>query len=62
MNRISTRVVLDEMLQHKTEEFKAKLYRNVYRLRELMFDTEDISIETLALLILLEEINEKESV
>lgn len=62
MDRISIRFVLDEMLHHKTEEFKTKVYRNLDRLRDIMFDREDISIETLALIILLEEINEKKSV
>jgi hypothetical protein len=62
MDRISSRFILDEMLQHKTEDFKTKVYRNVDRLRDIMFDKEDISIKTLALIILLEEINEKKSV
>lgn len=62
MDRISIRFILDEMLHHKSEAFKTEVYKKVDRIRAIMFDKDDISLEALALIILLEEFNEKESV
>lgn len=62
MDRIVARFTLEDMLKDKSPEFKHKVFVNLDRLREIMFNREDISMETLGLLVLFEELNEKESV
>lgn len=59
MDRIVARFTLEDMIKDKTPEFKHRVYKSVDRLREIMFNRDDISIETLGLIVLLEEINEK---
>ena len=57
MNKILIRFTLDKMLINESEEFQAKVYANV----EYLFDilrVEELSYETLGLIIILEKINE----
>ena len=57
MNKILIGFTLDKMLINESEEFQAKVYANV----EYLFDilrVEELSYETLGLIIMLEKINE----
>lgn len=57
MNKISIRFTLDKLMINESEEFQAKVYANV----EYLFDilkVEELSYETLGLIIMLEKINE----
>ena len=56
MNKISIRFTLDKLMINESEEFQAKVYANV----EYLFDilkVEELSYETLGLIIMLEKIN-----
>ena len=59
MNKILIGFTLDKMMINEPEEFQAKVYANV----EYLFDilrVEELSYETLGLIIMLEKINEKQ--
>ena len=59
MNKILIEFTLDKMMINEPEEFQAKVYANV----EYLFDilrVEELSYETLGLIIMLEKINEKQ--
>ena len=59
MNKILIGFTLTKMLINESEEFQAKVYANV----EYLFDilrVEELSYETLGLIIMLEKINEKQ--
>ena len=58
MNKVLIGFILDKMLINESKEFQAKVYANV----EYLFDilrVEELSYETLGLIIMLEKINEK---
>ena len=57
MNKISIRFTLDKMLINESEEFQAKVYANVEQLLSIL-RVEELSYETLGLIIMLEKINE----
>ena len=57
MNKISIRFTLDKLMINESKEFQAKVYESV----EYLFDilrVEELSYETLGLIIMLEKINE----
>lgn len=59
MNKVLIGFILDKMIINESEEFQAKVYANV----EYLFDilrVEELSYETLGLIIMLEKINEKQ--
>ena len=56
MNKISIRFTLDKMLINESEEFQAKVYANVEQLLSIL-RVEELSYETLGLIIMLEKIN-----
>ena len=59
MNKVLIGFILDKMLINESKEFQAKVYANV----EYLFDilrVEELSYETLGLIIMLEKINEKQ--
>ncbi len=59
MNKVLIGFTLDKMMINEPEEFQAKVYANV----EYLFDilrVEELSYETLGLIIMLEKINEKQ--
>ena len=59
MNKVLIGFILDKMLINESKEFQAKVYVNV----EYLFDilrVEELSYETLGLIIMLEKINEKQ--
>ena len=56
MNKVLIGFILDKMLINESKEFQAKVYANV----EYLFDilrVEELSNETLGLIIMLEKIN-----
>ena len=56
MNKVLIGFILDKMLINESKEFQAKVYANV----EYLFDilrVEELSYETLGLIIMLEKIN-----
>lgn len=56
MNKILIGFTLDKMLINESKEFQAKVYANVRRLFDIL-RAEELSYETLGLLIMLEKIN-----
>ena len=59
MNKVLIGFILDKMLINESKEFQAKVYANV----EYLFDilrVEELSYETLGLIIMLEKNNEKQ--
>lgn len=57
MNKISIRFTLDKMMVNESKEFQAKVYENVEQLLYIL-RVEELSYETLGLIIMLEKINE----
>ena len=57
MNKISIRFTLDKMMINESKEFQAKVYANVEQLFAIL-RVEELSYETLGLIIMLEKINE----
>ena len=57
MNKISIRFTLDKLMINKSEEFQAKVYANVEQLLSIL-RVEELSYETLGLIVMLEKINE----
>ncbi len=57
MNKISIRFTLDKLIINESKEFQAKVYENVEQLLYIL-RVEELSYETLGLIIMLEKINE----
>ena len=58
MNKISIRFTLDKMMLNESKEFQAKVYESVGQLFDIL-RVEELSYETLGLIIMLEKMNEK---
>ena len=56
MNKISIRFTLDKMMVNESKEFQAKVYGSVEQLLSIL-RVEELSYETLGLIIMLEKIN-----
>ena len=56
MNKISIRFTLDKLMINESEEFQAKVYERVEQLFDIL-RVEELSYETLGLIIMLEKIN-----
>ena len=59
MNKLSIRFTLDKMMINESKEFQAKVYESVGQLLYIL-RVEELSYETLGLIIMLEKINEKQ--
>ena len=57
MNKISIRFTLDKMMINESKEFQAKVYESVAQLLSIL-KVEELSYETLGLIIMLEKVNE----
>ena len=57
MNKILIGFTLDKMMTNESKEFQAKVYESVEQLLS-MLRVEELSYETLGLIIMLEKINE----
>ena len=58
MNKISIRFTLDKLMINESKEFQAKVYESTEQLLSIL-RVEELSYETLGLIIMLEKINEK---
>ena len=56
MNKISIRFTLDKMMINESMEIQAKVYESVEQLFDIL-RVEELSYETLGLIIMLEKIN-----
>lgn len=56
MNKLSIRFTLDKMMVNEPKEFQAKVYESVEQLLSIL-RVEELSYETLGLIIMLEKIN-----
>ena len=56
MNKIVIRLTLDKMMINESKEFQAKVYVKVEQLFDIL-RVEELSYETLGLIIMLEKIN-----
>lgn len=56
MNKISIRFTLDKLMANESKEFQAKVYESVGQLLYIL-RVEELSYETLGLIIMLEKIN-----
>ena len=56
MNKISIRFTLDKLMINESEEFQAKVYERVEQLFDIL-RVEELSYETLGLIIMLEKVN-----
>ena len=59
MNKLSIRFTLDKLMINESKEFQAKVYESVGQLLYIL-RVEELSYETLGLIIMLEKINEKQ--
>lgn len=59
MNEISIRFALDNSMIRDSEEFQAKVYESVEQVLSKL-RVEEFSYETLGLIVMLEELNEKQ--
>ncbi len=59
MNKISIRFTLDKLMINESKEFQAKVYESTEQLLSIL-RVEELSYETLGLIIMLEKINEKQ--
>ena len=59
MNKILIGFTLDKMMANESKEFQAKVHANVRQLFDIL-RVEELSYETLGLIIMLEKINEKQ--
>ena len=59
MNKISIRFTLDKLMINESKEFQAKVYERVGQMFEIL-RVEELSYETLGLIIMLEKVNEKQ--
>ena len=57
MNKISIRFTLDKLMINESKEFQAKVYANIEQLFDIL-RVEELSYETLGLIVMLEKINE----
>ena len=57
MNKISIRFTLDKLMINESKEFHTKVYESVEQLLSIL-RVEELSYETLGLLIMLEKLNE----
>ena len=57
MNKILIGFILDKMMTNESKEFQAKVYESVEQLLSIL-RVEELSYETLGLIIMLEKINE----
>ena len=58
MNKLSIRFTLDKLMVNESKEFQAKVYESTEQLLSIL-GVEELSYETLGLIIMLEKINEK---
>ena len=56
MNKLSIRFTLDKMMLNESKEFQAKVYESVAQLFDIL-RVEELSYETLGLIIMLEKVN-----
>ena len=56
MNKISIRFTLDKLMINESKEFQAKVYESTEQLLSIL-GVEELSYETLGLIIMLEKIN-----
>ena len=56
MNKLSIRFTLDKLMVNESKEFQAKVYESTEQLLS-MLRVEELSYETLGLIIMLEKIN-----
>ena len=56
MNKLSIRFTLDKLMINESKEFQAKVYESVEQLFDIL-RVEELSYETLGLIIMLEKIN-----
>ena len=59
MNKLSIRFILDKLMIRESEELHTKVYESVEQLLSIL-RVEELSYETLGLIIMLEKINEKQ--
>lgn len=59
MNKLSIRFTLDKLMINESKELQAKVYESVAQLLSIL-RVEELSYETLGLIIMLEKINEKQ--
>ena len=59
MNKISIRFTLDKLMINEPKEFQAKVYESTEQLLSIL-RVEELSYETLGLIIMLEKVNEKQ--
>ena len=59
MNKVSIRFTLDNLMIRESEELHTKVYESVEQLLSIL-RVEELSYETLGLIIMLEKINEKQ--
>lgn len=57
MNKISIRFTLDKLMINESKEFQAKVYESTEQLLSIL-RVEELSYETLGLIIMLEKVNE----
>lgn len=57
MNKLSIRFTLDKLMINESKEFQAKVYESTEQLLSIL-RVEELSYETLGLIIMLEKINE----
>ena len=58
MNKISIRFTLGKLMINESKEFQAKVYESTEQLLSIL-GVEELSYETLGLIIMLEKVNEK---
>ena len=56
MNKLSIRFTLDKLMVNESKEFQAKVYESTEQLLS-MLRVEELSYETLGLIIMLEKVN-----
>ena len=59
MNKISIRFTLDNLMIRESEELHTKVYESTEQLLSIL-RVEELSYETLGLIIMLEKVNEKQ--
>ena len=58
MNKISIRFTLGKLMINESKEFQAKVYESTEQLLSIL-GVEELSYETVGLIIMLEKVNEK---
>ena len=59
MNKLSIRFTLDKLMINESKEFQTRVYESVEQLLSIL-RVEELSYETLGLIVMLEKINEKQ--